>query len=61
MCNCEEGYRRWIEGLKRAYHELGFDNVEIVGDILYPTAYDKFIGIGYDLRKAWEGNEELKL
>ena len=57
----EEAYDRWVKGLKRVYHELGFDNVEIVGDILYPTAYDKFIGRGYDLRKAWEENEEIEL
>ena len=54
-------YDVWVQQLKEVYHQLGIDYVEIIGDILYPTPYDKFIGRGYDLRKAWEENEEIEL
>ena len=54
-------YDVWVQQLKEVYHRFSIENVEIAGDILYPTAYDKFIGRGYDLRKTWEENEEIKL
>ena len=54
-------YNAWVQQLKRIFRQFGIENVEIVGDVLYPTPYDKFIGRGYDLRKAWNENEVIEL
>lgn len=56
--NVKSDYDVWVQQLKEVYRRFGIEHVEIIGDVLYPTAYDAFIGRGYDLRKVWEENEE---
>ena len=54
----ESNYQAWKEQLKMLYHLLGFEEVEIVGDIMYPSSWDKFLGRGYNLRLEWKKGKE---
>lgn len=51
-------YIRWRDGYKRFVENLGLQYPKIEGDYAYPSAYDEYIGRGYDLRKIFNDFKE---
>ena len=55
--DCKE-YIRWRDGYKKFIENLGLQYPKIEGNYAYPSAYDEFIGRGYDLRKIFNDSKE---
>lgn len=56
----DDEYIQWRDEYEKFIENLGLQYPKIIGDYAYLSAYDEFIGRGYDLRKAFNDFKEAE-
>ena len=54
----EPVYQAWKKELVNVYHQLGFEEAGVIGDVLFVHDIDRYLGRGYNLRMLWKKGKE---